>query len=371
MTPPVIIHGGKPYGFALMPYLVVSLAIHAAGIGGWLAAMKLDAVQESGFSIKKYGRPASPSMAQQLAALEPVNKERIRSYKLNYFHRIVLPQPEQPVELATLPPELTPAPKLPKPKPQPKPQPPAPTPVPDSGNPAPPPALDDPLTSVQTGEIKGIDGEVMVVPPFRMRTLSDDVIRTETDFLAYPAIFVVGDISTETGLEDMYTWVHFFHDMLHLPRVVTPPYVLAIGEMVEKPDFLPIDAAEDVMLNRWESMGFFNGQVWGDCAFDAEQQFIKGLDVTEVPVPQIYVIDLQGYVKIQINGRFAALSRDEVMAIAMEVRDQWGMNNIEFEGAKFFIFDWQKRLNSEEEMVATRTIEDAIPLAVPTFQPAE
>jgi|GEM_PF-5063920 len=367
MTPATPIHGGKPYGFALIPYLAFSLAVHALAIGGLYFGDQVDPARESGYNKRKFGRPGK-TISEQIAAMEPAEKTRIRSYKLNYFHRIILPQPEV-IEIAALPPELTPAPEIPKPKPKPKPKPtPVPVPIPDAV-PTPPEALDDPLTSVQTGEIKGVDGEILVVPPFRMRTLHDDLIRTETDFLAYPAIFIVGDISTETGLQDMYTWVHFFHDILHIPTVVTPPFVLAIGESIEKPDFLPIDACEDVMRNEWEAKGYFSGHVWGDCAFDRNQEFIKGVGVTEVPVPQIYVIDLEGYVRIQISGRFDALNSEEVLDIAGEVRDQWGMNNWEYLGAKEMIFGWQKRLLAKELGMPTKTNEEAVPLAIPTFQP--
>lgn len=378
-APKGAIHPGAPYGLALVPYLALSLCLHAAIAGGYAFVTGKSRSGDSAFAIKTFGRPAAApqTIAEQLEGLEAIGNDRPRRYRLSYYDRIVLPQPEPVVDMAVVPPELTPAPEIPTPKPTPNPprpkNPTVPTPAPVEGTGTPSgdlAALLRPETSVAIGELKGVDGELLMVPRFELRTLRDDLVRRETDFLRYPAIFIVGDISTEEGMSDMYTWAHLFHDLLHFPNVVTPPYVLAVGEAVAKPDFLTPDLAEDAMLRRWEKLQLFAGPVWGDAAFDREGEFLDGLDITKLDTPQIYVMDLDGYIRIMIKGRLDDLSREEILQIVETIKDQWGMTPAEHTAARIAVLTWQSNLKAGRLGPPTRTNPEAQPLVIPSAQPS-
>lgn len=371
----MVIQAGPSYARALLPFLGISLALHLAGALAATWKIWLAPDRRGSFALEQFGRPqAAPGQDQEAAEalLAQIQRDRPRRYRLNYFDRVVLPQPEL-VAAAPLP-ESAPLPE-PAPTPVPAPQPtpvPSPEPAPDTGIPAggadATAALDLPYTDVFIGSLPGAAGEQLRIPPMRLHTLRDDRIRTETDFLRYPTQIIVADISTKQGMDDLFTWAHFFHDLYHLPNIVTPPWVVVMGQAIEDPYFLTPDLAEQAMLSRWERLKLFHGHVWGDVVFDAKGEFLDGVGVETLNEPQIYMADLDGYVRIRITGRLEDLSREEINRLITEIKDQWGMNELEVSAARLIIFQWQANLKSGKLGDPSKVNPEQTPQYIPPWQ---
>ena len=366
---PARMHAGRPYGLILFPYVALSLALHL-GVGAGVFWKEL--VRSSDHvvsSMKKYGVPAQGPNAPTMPAVAP--GPRVRRYRLNYFTHVQipldlpapvlakLPEPPKPPKLTAKPhPKGPAAPSTPSTARAPQ--------APTAPGPAFPAGMPKPGTDVKLGDkIKGKDGEYLMVPKFELTTLVDQQVRTNDCFLKYPTIFIVGDLSTKTGLDDMFNWLHFFHDLMHNKGVVSPPWVLGIGEGIENPYFLTPDLAADALSTRFTKMGLFSGPLWGDIAYDQDHQFIDGLGIEKLPVPQVYMSDLEGYVHIVITGRLEDLDNEQIVGIATEIKDKWGMTDLEFMATKLIVFNWQHSLQNGTLKDPTPTNPEAEPLGAP------
>ncbi|MEO7995336.1 MAG: hypothetical protein ABI743_13140, partial [bacterium] len=278
-----VLHADRPYGLLLVPYLVLSFVAHVA-IGGALGYKHLVKVLNPNASggIETFKTPEhDPNATPPDRDIKTAKAHPLR-FTLNYFPSVILPVMDLPPDVPI--PEPIPEPEPVKPKVPVKPKPPTaevPLPVPVPAGPV------VPSTDLHLGFLNNKDGAPLHLPAFELHTLRDDQIRTAECFSGYPTLILIADVSTETGMEDLFTWMRFYHDLFHQPGVVSPPWVLGIGVALEDPYFLPTDAAEEMMKLKLEEKNLFYGPLWGDVAFDGTNQFLNGLEMESLPAPQV------------------------------------------------------------------------------------
>ena len=199
------------------------------------------------------------------------------------------------------------------------------------------------------------------IPPFELTTVSDGEDRVQDCFNAYPTIFIVADLSTQAGWDDLFHWMQFFHDILHQPSIVMPPWVLGIGIDQSHPGPLTVAARTEQLRVRWQQAGLFGGPLWAGVAFDSQNQFLDGLGIEHINDTQCYLSDQNGQLRLAGRGGLEDLDQDQMLAMLDQIRDAWGMSPGEVAMARILIFGWQAQL---QRSMLTQ------PLPIPENSPA-
>jgi hypothetical protein len=342
------------YPRRLIVFYVISIVLHVVFLGGNIMYSSIF-VTDGDFSITTYQAGSDENIEEisgnPLDSDEQIKSTRRKIYRVDYFNTLLLetpiknkivPEPPKPIE-----------PVIPdKPVEPVKPESPTDDPS-EIGEDSESLIADELVGSIMTFDELKESGNSLHFPPY----VFDLIPHNENDWISFRSrsckghdiVYFMADISKKNGFEEYFEWAVFWDSILSMPGVKDPPTPIGIAQIIEDPYFLTPQLASDAMKRRIEKLEY-NEALYRNYNFiDVNGQVLDALGIEELPMPQVYFVDYQGYVRLKLEGRIQDIPIDQMKKAVLVIKELWDMNEIESAFATAAIISYQQKIINEKK----------------------
>lgn len=342
------------YPRRLVVFYIISIILHVIFLGGNIAYSSIF-VTDGHFSITTYQAGSDENIEEKsgnpLDSDDQIKSTRRRIYRVDYFNTLLLetpiknkivPKPPKPVEAV----------------------------IPDKPvEPAKPESLTDDSSEINNGseslialELPGSimtfdelkeSGNSLHFPPY----VFDLIPYNENNWISFNSrsckghdiVYFMADISKMDGFEEYFEWAVFWDYLLSLHGVQDPPTPIGIAQIIEDPYFLTPQLASDAMKRRIEKLEYKVPLYRNYNFIDVNGQVLDELGIEELPMPQVYLVDYQGFARLKLEGRIQDIPIDQMKKAVLVIKELWDMSEIEAAFASAAIISYQQKIINEKK----------------------
>ena len=160
-------------------------------------------------------------------------------------------------------------------------------------------------------------GNVFPLPTWKMTDM--DGIEWQSDFfLQNYTIYIIGDISTRHGLDDILAWNYVLRQLITNPQAAWPPNIVTVASVMEG-YYRYTEADIRRILKEKHSDEF----TLGVQIADPDGKFPLSLGYTKLPQPIIIFVDDNGYIRLIMIGRIRDISSANIQSTMSVISEMW------------------------------------------------
>jgi len=160
-------------------------------------------------------------------------------------------------------------------------------------------------------------GNVFPLPGWKMTDM--DGIEWQSDFfLQNYTIYIVGDISTRHGLDDILAWNYVLRQLITNPQAAWPPNIVTVASVME--GYYRYTEADIRRILKEEHSDEFT---LGVQIADPEGKFPLSMGYTKLPQPIVIFVDDNGYIRLIMIGRIRDISSANIQSTMSVISEMW------------------------------------------------
>ena len=164
---------------------------------------------------------------------------------------------------------------------------------------------------------EGNAGNVFPLPAWILNDMDSKQWQAQ-QFLGNYTIYLLGDLSTRYGLDDILAWNWTLRQLITNQYAAWPPNMVTIVSPLEDPY-----AYNDLRIVN--TMKYYQNQenMFGMIAMDRDGQFARALGYADLPQPIVVFVDSNGYIRMVLVGRVRDISSGNIDQAMSVIADMW------------------------------------------------
>lgn len=163
-------------------------------------------------------------------------------------------------------------------------------------------------------------GNQGIIYPLPSWALTDafGVSWVSNQFLGNYTIYLLGDVSSRFGFEDLLAWNWVLKKLITNPYSAWPPYMVTIASTIQNP-YAYTELRVSAMLKKASK----DESTFGVLLVDRENTFAHSLGYFELKQPIVIFTDENGFIRMIMIGRIRDISTQNIQATMEVISDMW------------------------------------------------